>query len=126
MQKGCVLTTLALRMEHGCQTVWAAEPSSSAHAATCTIVGICHVRATRNVQVSGHPAIAPHMERFYGVRNGIDQDAWDPMTDRFLPRYGLLLTKLLMERYWEKLCCPWPSRANPLAHFAVYMATCYW
>ena len=38
------------------------------------------------LQVSGHPAIAPHMAKFYGIRNGIDQDLWDPTEDRFLPR----------------------------------------
>lgn len=37
-------------------------------------------------QVSGHPAVAPHMTKFYGIRNGIDQDIWDPLEDRFLPR----------------------------------------
>ena len=39
-------------------------------------------------QVSGHPAIAPHLEKFYGIRNGIDQEIWDPLFDRFLPRSG--------------------------------------
>lgn len=37
-------------------------------------------------QVSGHPSIAPHMVKFYGIRNGIDQDIWDPLEDAFLPR----------------------------------------
>ena len=37
-------------------------------------------------QVSGHPAIAAHMDKFWGIRNGIDQDIWDPLEDRFLPR----------------------------------------
>ena len=41
------------------------------------------------VQVSGHPVIAPHMVKFYGIRNGIDQDIWDPQEDRFLPRCGV-------------------------------------
>jgi hypothetical protein len=40
-------------------------------------------------QVSGHPAIAPHMDKFYGIRNGIDQDIWDPREDRFLPRCAM-------------------------------------
>ena len=30
--------------------------------------------------------MAPHMTKFYGIRNGIDQDIWDPLEDRFLPR----------------------------------------
>ena len=38
------------------------------------------------MQVSGHPAIAPHLSKFYGIRNGIDQDIWDPLFDRHLPR----------------------------------------
>lgn len=42
-------------------------------------------------QVSGHPAVAPHMTKFYGIRNGIDQDIWDPLEDRFLPRSARLL-----------------------------------
>ncbi len=44
------------------------------------------------VQVSGHPAVAPHMTKFYGIRNGIDQDIWDPLEDRFLPRCALRQT----------------------------------
>ncbi len=44
------------------------------------------VRTRGGVQVSGHPAIAPHMAKFYGIRNGIDQDIWDPSEDRFLPQ----------------------------------------
>ena len=43
------------------------------------------------LQVSGHPAVAPHMTKFYGIRNGIDQDIWDPLEDRFLPRSAQLL-----------------------------------
>ena len=39
-----------------------------------------------NAQVSGHPAVAPHFAKFYGIRNGIDQDIWDPEQDQFLPR----------------------------------------
>ncbi|KAK9861945.1 hypothetical protein WJX84_010056, partial [Apatococcus fuscideae] len=44
------------------------------------------VSPTYAVEVSGHPAIAPHLSKFYGVRNGIDQDIWDPTSDSFLPR----------------------------------------
>lgn len=38
------------------------------------------------MQVSGHPSVAPHFAKFYGIRNGIDQDIWDPEQDQFLPR----------------------------------------
>lgn len=51
--------------------------------------GLC-----RCLQVSGHPAVAPHMTKFYGIRNGIDQDIWDPLEDRFLPRCTQLHKKI--------------------------------
>ncbi|KAK9832645.1 hypothetical protein WJX81_006656 [Elliptochloris bilobata] len=48
------------------------------------------VSPTYAAEVSGHPAIAPHMSKFFGIRNGIDHDIWDPTEDRFLPRnYGV-------------------------------------
>lgn len=36
-------------------------------------------------EVSGHGAIAPHVGKFHGIRNGIDADIWDPLGDDFLP-----------------------------------------
>lgn len=36
-------------------------------------------------EVSGQPSIAPHMAKFFGIRNGIDQQIWDPEQDEFLP-----------------------------------------
>jgi starch synthase len=45
------------------------------------------VSPTYASEISGHPAIAPHLGKMFGVRNGIDQDIWDPHTDPFLPRH---------------------------------------
>ena len=36
-------------------------------------------------EISGHPAVAPHLGKFHGVINGIDPDIWDPSNDQFLP-----------------------------------------
>ncbi|KAM1005164.1 hypothetical protein TB1_005253 [Malus domestica] len=36
-------------------------------------------------EVSGNPAIAPHLYKFHGIINGIDQDIWDPYNDKFIP-----------------------------------------
>jgi starch synthase len=44
------------------------------------------VSPTYASEVAGHPSVAPHLEKFVGVRNGIDFDAWDPETDAALPR----------------------------------------
>ncbi|GMH38213.1 hypothetical protein BSKO_06097 [Bryopsis sp. KO-2023] len=43
------------------------------------------VSPTYAMEVGGHPAVAPHREKFMGIRNGIDMDLWDPETDQFLP-----------------------------------------
>ncbi|CAD7699185.1 unnamed protein product [Ostreobium quekettii] len=37
-------------------------------------------------EVGGHPAIAPNVGKFMGIRNGIDTELWDPENDQFLPR----------------------------------------
>ncbi|OWM86336.1 hypothetical protein CDL15_Pgr010678 [Punica granatum] len=36
-------------------------------------------------EVSGNPAIAPHLYKFHGIVNGIDPDIWDPYNDKFIP-----------------------------------------
>jgi len=47
------------------------------------------VSPTYAAEIAGHPAVAPHLGKMFGVRNGIDQDIWDPRSDPFLPRgYG--------------------------------------
>ena len=69
-----------------------------------------HQRIVR-LQVSGHPAVAPHMTKFYGIRNGIDQDIWDPLEDRFLPRcppFALIIPVLPSEYY--SLCSAIPPQ----------------
>eukprot|EP00898_Chlorokybus_atmophyticus_P002462 jgi/Chlat1/3216/Chrsp22S03420 len=43
------------------------------------------VSPTYRNEVSGQPVIAPHVNKFYGIRNGIDIDLWDPADDKFLP-----------------------------------------
>ena len=50
------------------------------------------------MQVSGHPSVAPHLSKMYGVLNGIDVEIWDPSEDSFLPMvgaFGLGLTGVL-------------------------------
>nr|ALG76014.1 soluble starch synthase 3 [Nelumbo nucifera] len=43
------------------------------------------VSPTYSREVSGNPAIAPHLQKFYGILNGIDPDIWDPYNDKFIP-----------------------------------------
>eukprot|EP00882_Tetradesmus_deserticola_P028182 GHRQ01031377.1.p1 GENE.GHRQ01031377.1~~GHRQ01031377.1.p1 ORF type:complete len:228 (-),score=45.35 GHRQ01031377.1:143-826(-) len=40
----------------------------------------------RVLQISGHPVIAPHLTKMFGIRNGIDQELWDPSIDEHLPQ----------------------------------------
>ncbi|XP_019055907.1 PREDICTED: starch synthase 3, chloroplastic/amyloplastic isoform X2 [Nelumbo nucifera] len=43
------------------------------------------VSPTYSREVSGNPAIASHLQKFYGILNGIDPDIWDPYNDKFIP-----------------------------------------
>ncbi|KAI9128166.1 hypothetical protein K1719_001159 [Acacia pycnantha] len=43
------------------------------------------VSPTYSREIAGNPAIAPHLQKFHGILNGIDPDIWDPYNDKFLP-----------------------------------------
>jgi starch synthase len=43
------------------------------------------VSPTYATEIAGHPSVAAHQDKFYGIRNGIDMDIWDPASDPFLP-----------------------------------------
>ncbi|GFH13657.1 uncharacterized protein HaLaN_09586, partial [Haematococcus lacustris] len=43
------------------------------------------VSPTYAQEISGHSAVAPHLGKLYGIRNGIDTDVWDPSSDPHLP-----------------------------------------
>ncbi|WIA34022.1 hypothetical protein OEZ86_012404 [Tetradesmus obliquus] len=55
--------------------------------ATCEVATT--VSPTYAREISGHPVIAPHLTKMFGIRNGIDQELWDPSIDEHLPlNYG--------------------------------------
>ncbi|KAJ7967695.1 starch synthase 3, chloroplastic/amyloplastic [Quillaja saponaria] len=43
------------------------------------------VSPTYSKEIAGNPAIAPHLQKFHGIINGIDPDIWDPYEDKFIP-----------------------------------------
>ena len=58
-------------------------------------------------EVSGHGAIAPHVGKFHGIRNGIDADIWDPLGDDFLP-----VSTFRRAEFCASLIFPWRSEAT--------------
>ncbi|XP_065879868.1 starch synthase 3, chloroplastic/amyloplastic [Euphorbia lathyris] len=51
-----------------------------AYADKCTTVSPTYAR-----EVAGNSAVAPHLQKFHGILNGIDPDIWDPYNDKFIP-----------------------------------------
>jgi hypothetical protein len=47
---------------------------------------LLHPSTTSTPQISGHPVIAPHLGKLFGIRNGIDEEIWDPSIDEYIPR----------------------------------------
>ncbi len=60
----------------------------------CSEKGVCLLRlglipTFPYMQIGGLPAFNGHVQKFTGIRNGIDTDIWDPQNDPFLTRpYG--------------------------------------
>lgn len=85
----CVLCVLWLTACAACRPVftihnlnYGAELIGRAMAAAAVATT---VSPTYSKEVSGHPAVAPHLGKMFGVRNGVDVDIWDPSADPFLP-----------------------------------------
>lgn len=63
------------------------------------------VSPTYAAEVSGHPSVAPHMNKFFGIINGIDMDIWDPQSDQFLPKQVCLLAAPQLDTSIRRACC---------------------
>jgi len=46
------------------------------------------VSPTYAFEIGGHPAVNQHLDKFMGIRNGIDTEIWDPETDKFLSGFN--------------------------------------
>ncbi|KAF5742166.1 starch synthase 3 chloroplastic/amyloplastic isoform X1 [Tripterygium wilfordii] len=46
---------------------------------------ITTVSHTYSKEVAVNPLVAPHLQKFHGIINGIDPDIWDPYDDKFIP-----------------------------------------